>query len=108
VFNAIYANSILYCDRRRKASIDTKIVVGYDVATISIRDNGIGIEASCLPNIFNMFYRASERSNGAGLGLYIAKETVQKLGGKISLESTEGEGTTVTISLPTKEYNPPQ
>ncbi len=102
IFNAIYSNCILYCDKRKSPSIHTQIEVGYDVANISIKDNGIGIEASCLPHIFNMFYRASERSNGAGLGLYIARETVSKLGGKISIESIEGEGTTVTISLPSQ------
>ena len=51
-------------------------------------------------NIFKMFYRADEGSKGSGLGLYIVKETVEKLKGEISVNSKINEGTTVTITLP--------
>jgi signal transduction histidine kinase len=47
-----------------------------------------------------MFYRASEKSDGAGLGLYIANEIVVKLKGTISIDSQLGKGTTVTIVIP--------
>jgi signal transduction histidine kinase len=51
--------------------------------------------------VFNMFYRASADSKGSGLGLFIARETVEKLGGKIHVESTLGQGSrfwfTVTV-----------
>ncbi|MEQ9413931.1 MAG: ATP-binding protein, partial [Cyclobacteriaceae bacterium] len=55
--------------------------------TISLEDNGIGIDAQHLQKVFRMFYRAHERSKGSGLGLYIVKETVGKLGGDIRVES---------------------
>jgi signal transduction histidine kinase len=52
-----------------------------------------------------MFYRASERSDGAGLGLYIAKEIVAKLKGTISIDSRPGEGTTVSVVIPNETEN---
>ncbi len=68
--------------------------------TIWLRDNGIGIETEHLPKIFNMFYRAHESSKGSGLGLYIVKETIGKLGGEVRVESIPGSGTTFWIHLP--------
>jgi signal transduction histidine kinase len=101
IFNSLYSNCILFSAKERP-SFHTQISVAYDILTITISDNGIGIKETCLPNVFNMFYRASERSMGAGLGLYITKETVKKLGGKISIESVEKKGTTVTVVIPNK------
>lgn len=102
IFNSLYSNCILYCPLDKTPAVNTKIAVAYDMVTISVSDNGIGITESCLPNVFNMFYRASERSSGAGLGLYITKETVKKLGGNISIEAQVHKGTTVTITIPTR------
>ena len=67
---------------------------------IKIVDNGQGIPAEAQPKIFEMFFRASENSKGSGLGLYIVKDMVERLGGSISLKSEKGEGTTFTIKLP--------
>ena len=47
-----------------------------------------------------MFFRASEKSFGSGLGLYIVKQIIEKLGARIQLESIEGEGTLFNIQLP--------
>ena len=68
--------------------------------TLKIEDNGIGIDAEHHMKVFNMFYRASENSKGSGLGLYIVKETMEKLGGCISLHSVLGKGTLFTLELP--------
>ncbi|UII28567.1 ATP-binding protein [Fulvivirga maritima] len=70
---------------------------------IKVNDNGQGINSAMQPNIFNMFYRANENSKGSGLGLYIVKEAVDKIGGKISLASDLGIGTTVTLEIPQTE-----
>ena len=67
--------------------------------TIQVFDNGQGIPSKSLERIFEMFFRATNSSVGTGLGLYICKEIVNKLGGKISAESIEGFGTTITITL---------
>jgi signal transduction histidine kinase len=71
-----------------------------DDLIVRIVDNGSGIPEKHLPRIFDMFYRASENSQGSGLGLYIVKEALQKLGGAISVESEFKAGTTFTISIP--------
>ena len=67
---------------------------------IRVEDNGIGISEKSLPKIFDMFYRATSSVAGTGLGLYICKEMITKLGGTISIDSKLGEGTTVTIRIP--------
>jgi PAS domain S-box-containing protein len=70
---------------------------------ISVSDNGIGIAADKHEKVFEMFYRLSADSTGSGLGLYIVKETVQKLNGSISLQSELNEGSRFTIVLPNLE-----
>ncbi len=67
---------------------------------IKIADNGSGIEPDYHHKIFDMFFRASVKSEGSGLGLYIVKETLQKLGGTIWVESTPGAGSTFTFAIP--------
>lgn len=67
---------------------------------IEIEDNGIGIEEKHLTKIFEMFYRASERSQGSGLGLYIVKETVDKLNGSINVKSVYGQGSVFSVEIP--------
>ncbi|MEI9917562.1 MAG: ATP-binding protein [Bacteroidota bacterium] len=100
IFSSLYSNCILYSASDKAPTIHTKIDVAYDTVAITITDNGIGISESCLPHVFNMFYRASERSSGAGLGLYITKETVKKLDGQVTIQSAEHRGTVVTVTLP--------
>lgn len=67
---------------------------------ITVRDNGYGIPEEHLQKVFNMFYRASEISEGSGLGLYIVKETLEKLGGSITVDSKIGVGSAFTFSIP--------
>lgn len=69
---------------------------------MTIEDNGQGIAPEHHVRIFEMFYRASESSDGSGLGLYIVKETLDKLNGSISVTSTVGEGTEFIVTLPSK------
>jgi two-component system, sensor histidine kinase len=66
---------------------------------ISVKDNGEGIQDANREKIFEMFYRGSASSTGSGLGLYIAREAAQKLGGSISFDSKYGEGATFTLVL---------
>ncbi|EMR04450.1 PAS domain S-box protein [Cesiribacter andamanensis] len=67
---------------------------------IKISDNGIGIDGELQGKIYNMFFRGTERSKGPGLGLYILKNAVEKLGGRITLYSIPYKGTTFKIELP--------
>ena len=77
------------------------------LATLAVRDDGIGIPAEALPHVFERFYRADPARGrdpgGTGLGLSIARWIVEQHGGEISIQSTVGSGTTVTASLPFTE-----
>jgi signal transduction histidine kinase len=67
---------------------------------IEIVDNGIGIPEECLKKIFQMFFRASEKSTGTGIGLYVVNEVLSKMGGTIDVTSEPGKGSTFTLSIP--------
>jgi signal transduction histidine kinase len=67
---------------------------------ISVDDNGLGIDEAHQAKIFDMFYRASERAKGSGLGLYILKRAVERLNGTITLKSKPMEGSTFIVTLP--------
>ena len=77
---------------------------------IKVIDSGIGISPEHLPNIFSRFYRADESGNveGSGIGLAIAKEMTALLGGKISVESRPGKGSTFMVELPVANTAPLQ
>jgi signal transduction histidine kinase len=64
-----------------------------------VADNGEGIADEHHKKIFDMFYRASEKSQGTGLGLYIVKETLARIGGSVEVKSRKGTGTTVKVTL---------
>ena len=70
-----------------------------------IEDNGQGIRKELQGKIFDMFYRASEKSKGSGLGLYIVNEMVQRLNGNIKVNSVYGEGSQFIIELPDHKYS---
>ncbi|MBP9923956.1 MAG: HAMP domain-containing histidine kinase, partial [Bacteroidia bacterium] len=61
---------------------------------------GIGISKELQEKIFEMFFRGSESSDGSGLGLYIVKESVEKLKGKIAVKSIPGKGSEFSILIP--------
>jgi signal transduction histidine kinase len=71
-----------------------------DKIQVMVADNGFGINAQYKEKIFEMFFRASDSPIGSGLGLFIVKETVEKMNGKIMLSSKEGEGACFRIDLP--------
>lgn len=100
VFSNLLSNAIKYCDpQKERCELEILVRVLPDEAVITFRDNGIGIHETILPKIFNMFYRGTELSEGAGLGLYIIKETMLKLRGNIDVTSQYGVGTTFKVGI---------
>jgi PAS domain S-box-containing protein len=101
VFRNLISNAIKYLDPyKSQPHVDIRVRITSEQAVIQFRDNGVGIEDKDQARVFEMFYRASDRSAGSGLGLYIVKNAVEKLGGEIKIKSIFGEGTTFTITLP--------
>ena len=100
IFSNIISNAYKYYNPARDSFLKIKIEVGVSETTIEFRDNGIGIKPEHINKIFNMFYRATDRSQGSGLGMYIVKQAVEKLNGTISLKSEYGVGTRIKIILP--------
>ncbi|MDH4090188.1 MAG: PAS domain S-box protein [Cyclobacteriaceae bacterium] len=85
-----------------KSEIGIKINVDHLRAEIVFADNGIGIDEHNLAKVFEMFYRATEQSDGSGIGLYIVKNAVDKLSGQISVASRLMQGTRFSIILPNR------
>ncbi|MEI9920620.1 MAG: ATP-binding protein [Bacteroidota bacterium] len=101
IFQNLISNSIKYQDVEKKESfINVEADITENEIQIRFSDNGMGIREEYHSRMFSMFFRATEKSEGAGLGLYIVKESVVKLGGEISLDSTFNEGCTFNIRLP--------
>lgn len=80
--------------------IHLNIRIGVSHCAILLKDNGIGIHQNFKNKVFDMFFRATERSAGSGLGLYIVKSMVEKLNGRVSFESTLNVGTTFLLTIP--------
>lgn len=105
VLSNIISNAIRFQDHDKpQGEVDIQVIVNPDKLTIRVADNGIGISEESLPHIFDMFFRTTEQSigTGTGIGLYIAKEATEKLGGKISVSSELKKGTRFTIEIPNR------
>ncbi len=103
IFRNLISNAIKYSDPDKKANtVNISVVTHPDKALINIVDNGIGINPESINRIFEMFYRGHETSKGSGIGLYIVKQAVNKLGGDIHVESIPGTGTHFTLEIPNK------
>jgi signal transduction histidine kinase len=101
VLNNLLSNAIKYSDLSKpNPQIEIKATFPLNKIILTVADNGIGIQADKLPELFKMFYRATSKESGSGLGLYIAKESVEKLNGKLELQSVYGDGSTFTVTLP--------
>lgn len=74
---------------------------------ISIADNGVGINKEYIDKIFDMFFKTDEKTKGSGLGLYITKEAVMKIEGKVTVWSEKGVGSIFTITLPNLKGHTP-
>jgi PAS domain S-box-containing protein len=104
VFNNLLGNAIKYADLRKpEPFIHIQVEALPGEAVISIKDNGIGIEKKYMPEIGKMFFRATEKSEGSGLGMYIVKQAIERLEGSFQISSESGKGTSILIKLPILE-----
>jgi len=107
VFQNLIQNAIKY--RRPATKNHTPFIIVNTLmfkneVEIQIKDNGIGINKEELNKVFDLHFRSRTTIAGCGLGLYITKNSVNKLNGKIEVESVINKGTTIKIRLP-KEFN---
>jgi light-regulated signal transduction histidine kinase (bacteriophytochrome) len=91
----------IYCKEDEPPRINISTKKSKNHLRITVSDNGIGIAESYQDTIFEMFKRLkSKKAEGTGIGLASCKKIVEKHGGKISVNSTEGEGSNFIIEIP--------
>jgi len=101
ILNNLISNGIRYRDQQKPiSSLRIRVKADSQQAVIAVSDNGVGIDSAVRDKIFDMFYRGNQRSQGSGIGLYIVRETIGRLGGQIEVDSEVGVGTTFTLTVP--------
>jgi signal transduction histidine kinase len=93
-------NAIKYQNYNRNAELHISVSDNRYEHKIVFEDNGTGIKDEHIAHVFDMYFRGSSTADGSGLGLYIVKTGVEKLGGRIEVKSVPGTGTRFTIHLP--------
>jgi len=104
VFDNLLSNASKYAPG---STVEVRLAREGDAARITVSDDGPGIESEHLEKIFQRFYRIPETKlsqRGSGLGLYICRQIIRAHEGEISADSTLGEGTTFTLTLPIVEH----
>jgi len=103
VFANLIGNAVKYLDGGRPGEIEVGAMAENAQAapTYYVRDNGIGVPAACREKIFQAFQRAHPKhAPGEGMGLAIVRRIVQRHGGRVWVESTEGQSSTFWVALP--------
>jgi two-component system, OmpR family, sensor histidine kinase SenX3 len=100
-------NAVAYSPDKTRVNVSTRLAAP-DAAEISVADQGIGIPERDLERIFERFYRVdparSRATGGTGLGLAIVKHVTAAHGGEVTVQSTEGAGSTFTLRLPLRPH----
>jgi signal transduction histidine kinase len=106
VFENLLSNAFKYVGDKSHPHVDVRGIQRDDHVEYAISDNGIGIEESQMNRIFQLYHRSPEQTvagvvqQGHGIGLAVVKRIVQRYGGRISVESVHGQGSTFRIVLP--------
>lgn len=101
IVSNLLSNAIKYSDPQKiRKYIQISAHIFNDTVFMTMEDNGIGIDSEHQEKIFDLFYRVTADRKGTGLGLYIVKDTIDRLNGKIYVKSIKGESTSFTITLP--------
>lgn len=103
VLSNLITNAYKYgSSHRRDSFVHIHVQADSQQASIHVKDNGQGISQEHIDRIFDMFFRASEGKGGSGLGLYIVKETIEKMQGNIHVVSEVGKGTCFIVTIPSQ------
>ncbi|MBS1977476.1 MAG: HAMP domain-containing histidine kinase [Bacteroidetes bacterium] len=105
ILSNLISNALKYARKGNLHQVQVSYWKDPDKWWLKVSDNGTGIPEEYRPRIFDMFFRASNQSEGSGLGLYIVKESLEKLNGTIYMESRVGSGSSFTIGLPVVQDN---
>jgi signal transduction histidine kinase len=101
VLGNLISNALRYQDSsKNNPFILVEHYITGNIICLKVADNGQGIPKEYHTKVFDMFFRANEKSKGSGLGLYIVKEAIMRLSGSIHLDSEPAAGSTFTIRLP--------
>jgi PAS domain S-box-containing protein len=106
IITNLLSNAIKYQDPAKKDPL-IKIIANVDDENLNLRieDNGIGIDQSFHEKIFDLFFRATDQAEGSGLGLFIVKDTIERLAGTIQVKSNVGVGTTFQVRIPNQLHS---
>jgi len=109
VFLNIINNAIKYSSTQDKPQIWIDSTMDEQHVSYTVKDNGIGIPSETLPHIFDIFTRAANAQSfkGTGIGLALVKRIMDRLGGTIDIQSTEGVGTSIKLYFPIVSAFPP-
>lgn len=104
IVRAVGTNAIDACHAKPgSAGVRVKIDVAADHALLRVRDDGVGMPPEAVAAAFDPFFSTKPEGKGMGLGLFLARAHLRKLGGTIELESEHGRGTTTTVRFPLRE-----
>ncbi len=104
IFYNLLSNSLKYRQANKPCKIKVASVEKGDQVFITIEDNGVGIDLECFgEKLFGMYKRFHDHTDGKGLGLFLVKQQVEALGGRIEVESEVGKGTTFRLIFPKSE-----
>ncbi|CAN5162659.1 hypothetical protein BH11PAT4_BH11PAT4_4920 [soil metagenome] len=100
----LVSNAIKYNRAGGEVTITTELLKKEQMVSISVRDNGLGMDKDQMSHLFEKFYRVDTKETmgilGTGLGLYITKSIVERMGGAINVQSTPGKGSAFTFTIP--------
>jgi len=113
IFANLIGNAVNYLDPERPGKIEIGVIErkvdgNEDPVTLYVKDNGLGIAEAYLPKVFAIFQRLhSDVAAGEGVGLALVRRVVERHGGKVWVESTQGVGSTFFVSLPVASSSSP-
>lgn len=99
IFLNLVVNALQAMGHGGRIHLET-LLAGDTAIRVTVRDNGPGIPLDLVEKVFNPFFTTKQPGTGTGLGLFVTKRNVERLGGSIEVESREGDGTCFTISFP--------